>query len=116
MDLLRHGWQALPGIYDLELVEISVGLRSAVDDHLPVIGRAADGLFVAYGHFRNGILLAPGTAHYLARWMAEGSAPAELGPFRPGRWARSTSQARRLPTAPTPHRGGIDERTANPRD
>jgi glycine oxidase len=116
MDLLRHGWQALPGIYDLELVEVCVGLRSAVDDHLPVIGRAADGLFVAYGHHRNGILLAPATAHYLARWMAEGAAPAELRAFRPDRWESPALDTSGLRATPTRHRGGRHDQPVNPRD
>jgi glycine oxidase len=86
MDLLRHAWEALPGIYDLELSEISVGLRSAADDHLPLIGLTeVEGLFVAVGHFRNGVLLAPATAHYLAKWMIAGQAPEELDAFRPQR-------------------------------
>ena len=46
-----------------------------------------EGLFLATGHFRNGILLAPGTAHHLARWMVEGRVPRELRPFRPARLA-----------------------------
>ena len=33
MDLLRHAWEVLPAIYDLQLSEISVGLRSATDDN-----------------------------------------------------------------------------------
>jgi len=88
MDLLRRGWQALPGIYDLELVEVSVGLRSAVDDHLPVIGPTqVPGLHLACGHFRHGVLLAPATAHYLARWILEQREPAALSCFAPRRIA-----------------------------
>ncbi len=95
MDLLRSAWAALPGIYDLELVEVSVGLRSAVDDGLPVIGATAvGGLFLAFGHFRNGILLAPATGHYLARWIVEGREPAELGPFAPSRLMRENAVRR----------------------
>jgi glycine oxidase len=92
MDLLRRAWEALPGVYDLEMVEVSVGLRSAVDDHLPVIG-ATDvaGLFLAVGHFRNGVLLAPATAHYLARWISEGKRPRELEPFAPHRLMRDNA-------------------------
>jgi glycine oxidase len=53
-----------------------------VRDHRPVIGAAATrGLFVATGHFRNGVLLAPATAHYLAEWIVEGTRPAALAPF-----------------------------------
>jgi len=97
-DLLRFAWETVPGIDDLELVEISVGLRSAVDDHLPVIGLSASpGLFHAFGHFRNGVLLAPATAHYLAEWLVTGNAPPELESFLPTRlaWDESPSGATR---------------------
>jgi glycine oxidase len=92
MDLLRRAWEALPGIYDLRLVEVSVGLRSAVDDHLPVIGATGiEGLFLALGHFRNGVLLAPATGYYLARWITAGESPAELAPFAPARLLRENA-------------------------
>lgn len=88
LDLLRHAWEVLPGVYDLELAEVSVGLRSAVDDHLPVVG-ATDtaGLWAAFGHFRNGVLLAPATAAYLADWIESGNPPPALRPFAPARLA-----------------------------
>ncbi len=94
-DLLRYGWEVLPAIDELELAEVSVGLRSAVDDQLPLIGASEiDGLFLAFGHFRNGVLLAPGTAYHLADWIEQGVAPPELEPFAPrriaGTLARST--------------------------
>ena len=82
LDLLREAWRILPGLYDLAVTELSVGFRPAVRDHRPVIGATATrGLFVATGHFRNGVLLAPATAHYLAEWIVEGTAPAALAPF-----------------------------------
>lgn len=95
LDLLRHAWQVLPGLYELELTEVSVGLRSAVDDQLPVIGRTEiDGLYLATGHYRNGILLAPATAHYLAELVTSGQLPAELEPFDPARlWAHSPARS-----------------------
>jgi glycine oxidase len=95
MDLLRGAWEALPGVYDLELAEVSVGLRSAVDDHLPVVGGTEiEGLFLAFGHFRGGVLLAPATAHYLAQWIARGRRPPELEPFAPGRLMRENAPER----------------------
>ena len=88
LDLLRHAWQVLPGIYDLQFEEVSVGLRSAVADHLPVIGPSAvENLYLAFGHFRNGILLAPATAHYLADWIMQGRMPDALRSFQAERLA-----------------------------
>jgi glycine oxidase len=83
LDLLREAWRLLPGVYDLAVSEVSVGFRPALRDHLPVIGAAAvHGLYVATGHFRNGVLLAPATAHYLAEWIVGGgAAPAALSAF-----------------------------------
>jgi glycine oxidase len=88
LDLLRHAWELLPGIYDLELAEIDVGLRPALMDHLPAIGPTeADGLFLALGHFRHGVLLAPASAYYLAELLQTGEIPDALLPFLPRRLA-----------------------------
>jgi glycine oxidase len=87
LELLREAWRILPGIYDLAVTELSVGFRPAVRDHRPVIGAAATrGLYVAAGHFRNGVLLAPATAHYLAEWIVGGARPPVLAPFAVERW------------------------------
>jgi glycine oxidase len=49
---------------------------------LPVLGRCdIDGLFIATGHFRNGILLAPITAELMAKMMVTGEEPEEIRPF-----------------------------------
>jgi glycine oxidase len=86
MDLLRHAWEALPAIYDLQLHEISVGLRSAAEDNLPLIGPTGiEGLHLALAHHRNGILLAPATAHYLAQWIRGEREVEALKPFLPAR-------------------------------
>lgn len=89
MDLLYEGWRALPGLYELELREINVGFRPALRDNLPAIGPAGvgiPGLYLATGHHRNGILLAPATAHHLVDTMETGEAPSELHPFAPDRF------------------------------
>ena len=81
-DLLRHAWQVVPGLYDLELVEISVGFRPASQDNRPIIGPTGiHGLYVAVGHGRQGVLLAPATAHHLAGCIVSGRTPAELRAF-----------------------------------
>ncbi len=63
------------------------GLRPGTPDGLPIIGPAAQApnLIIATGHFRNGILLAPITAH-LVRQIVVGATPdLDLAPFSPGR-------------------------------
>ena len=83
-DLLRHSRELLPGLDDLELCEVAVGFRPALAHALPLIGASRiDGLYLALGHFRHGLLLAPATGHYLARWIVVGDRPAELAPFAP---------------------------------
>ena len=80
--LLDRGSEQLPALRELDLVEHSVGLRPAVHDHLPVIGPAGrPGLWIAAGHYRHGILLAPSTAHWLAEAMESGETPAILQPY-----------------------------------
>jgi glycine oxidase len=70
-ELLREAYRALPEIAELELVEAVAGLRPATPDNLPLIGRGAiEGLLLATGHFRNGILLAPLTADRIASILA----------------------------------------------
>lgn len=66
------------------------GLRPGTDDFLPVMGGLAEPrCFIAGGHFRNGILLAPATA-LLMRQLLQGEAPAvSLQPFSPARLSAS---------------------------
>ncbi|HTC72175.1 MAG TPA: glycine oxidase ThiO [Solirubrobacteraceae bacterium] len=62
-ELLRDAHELVPGISELEIEELSVGLRPGTPDNAPAIGAAGvDGLIWATGHYRNGILLAPLTA------------------------------------------------------
>jgi glycine oxidase len=62
-ELLCDARAVVPGIDELELLEAQAGLRPATLDNTPVVGwTALDGVAVASGHFRNGMLLAPVTA------------------------------------------------------
>lgn len=90
-ELLRHAIAAVPEIAELELEEVSVGFRPATRDHLPVIGATATaGLHLCGGHFRNGILLAPGSAAALAASIVAGKDLPELAPFDPRRFETAT--------------------------
>ncbi len=67
-ELLRDAHDLVPGIEDLQIEELNVGLRPSTPDNAPIIGPGAlDGLVWATGHHRNGILLAPLTAELVAR-------------------------------------------------
>ena len=69
--LLRDAYELVPGIDELRIEELSVGLRPGTPDNAPVIGRGAlDGLIWATGHHRNGILLAPLTAELVLETLA----------------------------------------------
>ena len=66
-ELLRDAHELVPGVSDLEIEELSVGLRPGTPDNGPTIGPASvKGLIWATGHYRNGILLAPLTAELVA--------------------------------------------------
>lgn len=86
-ELLRESYRALPEIAELELVEAVAGLRPGTPDNLPLIGPGAiDGLVLATGHFRNGILLAPLTAEAVAAVLTEEPRDAELAVADPARF------------------------------
>jgi glycine oxidase len=66
--------RAIPALGDLAISETWAGLRPRSPNGRPFIGETAlDGYFVASGHYRNGILLAPATALAIAN-VVEGKA------------------------------------------
>ena len=70
-ELLREAYRLLPEVAEMELVEAAAGLRPGTPDNLPIVGPGAlEGLILATGHYRNGILLAPLTAERVARLLA----------------------------------------------
>lgn len=61
--LREHATALLPTLVEWTLVENWAGLRPGSPDDLPLIGPSfLDGLFIASGQFRNGILFAPAIA------------------------------------------------------
>ena len=83
--LLHSALAAAPALAGFTVSETWAGLRPATPDGLPYLGPTRiDGLFVATGHFRNGILLAPSTARLLAGAILDGP-QSELHPFLPER-------------------------------
>lgn len=77
-ELLRDAHEHVPGVSELVIEELAVGLRPSTADNLPAIGRGAlAGLVWAVGHHRNGILLTPLTADLVVAAVL-GEAPGEL--------------------------------------
>ncbi len=71
LELLREAYRVLPEVAEMELAGAVAGLRPGTPDNLPRIGPGAvEGLVLATGHFRNGILLAPLTADRIAAHLA----------------------------------------------
>lgn len=62
-ELIDKATSMLPDAGALKVVDYTVGLRPATRDGRPFIGvhPEEEGIFIATGHYRNGILLAPGT-------------------------------------------------------
>ena len=70
--------------------EFWAGLRPYTEDHLPILGPGPlAGLFLATGHFRNGILLTPITAKLLCQCRPGQRPSVDLAPFRYDRFART---------------------------
>jgi glycine oxidase len=70
-EMLRDAHELVPGISELEIEEVSVGLRPGTPDNAPVIGPSSvDGVIWATGHYRNGVLLAPLTAALVTDLLA----------------------------------------------
>lgn len=65
--ILHAAVTAIPSLRDFSISETWAGLRPATPDERPFLGRTPlEGYFLACGHYRNGILLAPATASLLA--------------------------------------------------
>jgi glycine oxidase len=89
-ELVRDLSEVVPGVLELEIEAVGVGLRPGSPDNLPSIGPGAvEGLVWATGHYRNGILLTPVTAELAAAALAGEPLPEWAGACDPGRFART---------------------------
>jgi glycine oxidase len=86
-ELLREAYRVLPDVAEMELAGMIAGLRPGTPDNLPIVGRGAvDGLVLATGHFRSGIMLAPLTADAIAATLDGIEAPAAIAAADPSRF------------------------------
>ncbi|PZG92826.1 glycine oxidase ThiO [Streptomyces sp. NTH33] len=85
--LLRDAHELVPGITELPLTETRAGLRPGSPDNAPLLGPTGlDGLLLATGHYRNGVLLTPVTGDAMAHALTTGELPDEVRPFTPRRF------------------------------
>lgn len=64
------------------------GFRPHSADGFPIIGQSEiDGIYVATGHYRHGILMAPATAKYLSDSILGRKSSFDLQPFSPSRFS-----------------------------
>lgn len=90
--LLRDAQEVLPIVGELALVEARVGLRPGTPDNGPVVGRCpVEGLVLATGHYRNGILLSALTADAVVGLVAGRVPGPEWAPFSPDRFSKGAA-------------------------
>jgi glycine oxidase len=87
-DLLRDAERVLPGIAEYALVESAAGLRPGSPDNVPLVGALGpDGMLVATGHHRNGMLLAPITSDAVLALLRGDAVPDAVLAADPTRFA-----------------------------
>jgi glycine oxidase len=85
-ELLRDAQAVFPEIGEAAFLEVSTGFRPGTPDNAPIVGASGiDGLVLATGHYRNGVLLTPVTADGVADLVTTGTIPDVLAPFGPKR-------------------------------
>jgi glycine oxidase len=85
--LRKAALDLVPKLADARILEAWAGLRPGTPDKLPILGETSTpGYFVATGHFRDGILLAPITARVMSQVIAGQKAEFDLRTFRAERF------------------------------
>jgi glycine oxidase len=83
-----------PGLTNARIEETWAGLRPDTPDHLPILGPTdIEGLLMATGHFRSGILLTPITARLVREWIMEQRVCADWDRFSPLRFQAEKIEA-----------------------
>lgn len=85
--LFQKAAELWPRLGEGRIAESWVGLRPGSEDGLPIIDMIGEHCWVATGHFKNGIMLAPGTARVLAQWIGGEQPELNVSAFRSGRFA-----------------------------
>ena len=90
--LLAAAIRLVPALGDASIGRTWSGFRPQAECDLPLLGATAiEGLFLATGHFRNGVTLSPITAAVLADVLTGTPSPIDLAPFSAARLEQRAS-------------------------
>jgi glycine oxidase len=90
LKLRQAALDLVPKLADARILEAWAGLRPGTPDGLPILGATpTPGYFVATGHFRDGILLAPVTARVMSQLITGQAPDFDLSAFSPQRFVSS---------------------------
>ena len=91
--ILAAAIELVPGLKDARIDETWAGLRPDSADHLPILGPTdLEGLVMATGHFRSGILLTPVTARLIREWITERRVSLDWDRFSPLRFQNEATR------------------------
>lgn len=90
LNLMQGALRLAPSLKSFPLEATWSGLRPKSTDGLPILGPTSiPGLYMATGHYRNGILLAPITGDLITEVIEGRSIPDSIKPFLPDRFYQS---------------------------
>jgi glycine oxidase len=93
--LLQAAIRLVPELANAPVRETWAGLRPGSPDNLPILGETSlPGYFVASGHFRDGILLAPGTARVMNKILQGENLGEDFAALSPNRFVVGAAVAR----------------------
>jgi glycine oxidase len=91
--ILSDTIELVPGLAKARIEETWAGLRPDSPDHLPILGPTdLDGLLMATGHFRSGVLLTPVTARLMCEWITQQWVSVDWERLSPMRFATAKKQ------------------------
>ena len=82
--IVAEATRVFPFLKEVPFERAWAGLRPHTPDDMPVIDRAPglENVFLAAGHYKNGVLLAPITGRLIAEWLIDGRPSLDLSPVR----------------------------------
>jgi glycine oxidase len=91
--ILSDAIELAPGLANARIEETWAGLRPDSPDHLPIVGPTdLEGLLIATGHFRSGVMLTPITARLIREWITEQRVSVDWERLSPMRFAAARKE------------------------